>query len=195
MSTELSTTSTFLPPSYKMPDKSKQFMKFEQGDNVIRFLTSPIAGWVFFNDSNKPVRRKYDQSLPTLGDFSKEELKELKAKKAENGELEGCRHFWIALVWDRKTKSPKILEITQIDILKTILGLNNDADWGSPMNYDVNVNRIGAGKLDTTYTVTPKPHKELDSDIQAVLIELEDSNLLNLDAIWDGGYPFEKYLY
>lgn len=191
----LTTNESFLPENYTLPDKSKQFMKIEQGDNVVRFLSSPIAGWVFFDENNKPVRRKYDPSIPTLGDYSKEELKELKAKKGDNGDFEGSRHFWIALVWCRKSKAPKILEITQVQILNPILALNKDEDWGNPINYDININRTGTGKTDTTYTVTPKPHKEFDDDINMVLLELEENNLLNLDSIWDGGYPFEKYLY
>ncbi|WP_407265211.1 hypothetical protein [Tenacibaculum maritimum] len=189
------TKGSFLPNNYQLPDKSKQFMKIEVGDNIVRFLSNPLIGWVFFSEDKKPIRRAYDESSPTLGDFSKEELVELKAKKRENGEFEGSRHFWIALVWDYKTESPKILEITQITIIRSLIALFNDSDWGDLRKYDVNIQREGTGRFDTEFTIIQKPHKPLNKEIVKTIETLESNNLLDLTAIWRGEYPFEKYLY
>jgi len=185
----------FLEKGYQLPDKSKQFLKIDQGDNVIRFLSNPLTGWVFFNEDKKPVRRAYDSTIPTLGDFSKDELSEMKAKKGDNGEFEGSRHFWIALVWDRATASPKVLEVTQITVIKPLFAYFNDADWGDLRDYDININKQGSGQYSTEYTVSPKPKKALTKNVIACIEELEANGLLDLSAIWKGEYPFEKYLY
>ncbi len=186
----------FLPDNYQIPDKAKQFLKLDTGDNVIRFLSNPLMGWVFFSEDNKPVRRQYDATSPTLGDFSKEEMTELRAKiDKETGAFEGSRHFWLGLVWDTKTESPKILELTQSTILKPMYNLFTDKDWGDLRNYDVNIHKEGSTKNNTEYSISPKPAKPLSKDIIAVVEELEANNLLDLSAIWRNEYPFEKYLY
>lgn len=185
----------FLPKSYQLPDKSKQFMKIKPGDNVVRFLSNPLTGWVVFTEDKKPVRRPYDETSSTLGDFSREELEKMKAKKNDNGEFEGSRHFWIALVWDRNTNTPKILEITQITIIRALLNLFQDSDWGDLREYDVNIHREGTGQYDTEFSINPKPQKPLSGEIVETIEKLEENNLLDLQAIWKGEYPFEKYLF
>ena len=179
---------SFLPDNYQVPDKAKQFMKLEVGDNPFRILSAPLLGWVFFNDENKPVRRGFDE-----GEFTIEELKVLKAKKNDKGEYEGSRHFWILLIWSYKHNAPKVLEITQISILKPLYSLINDEDWGDLRGYDININRVGAGKNDTEFTTMPKPHKPLSNEIEDLIANLEDKKLLDLNAIWKGEYPFQIY--
>lgn len=189
------TKGSFLPKSYQLPDKSKQFMKIKPGDNVVRFLSNPLTGWLVFTEDKKPVRRPYDEKSNTLGDFTKAEMEEMKAKKVENGEFEGSRHFWIALVWDRNSNTPKILEITQITIIRALMNLYKDEDWGDLRQYDVNIHREGTGQFDTEFSVNPKPQKPLTENIVETIQKLEENGLLDLDAIWKGDYPFEKYLF
>ena len=187
-STTLRGVNSFLPDSYIVPDKSKQFLKLSPGENKLRILSSPLLGFVFFNEENKPVRRSFDQ-----GAYTNEELVELNAKKGEDGEIQSSKHFWIMLVWDYNTKSPKILELTQISILKPLFELAQDQDWGDLREFNINIGKTGSSKLDTEYTVVPKPHSALSNEINDVIDELEQKNLLNLNAIWEGNYPFESY--
>jgi hypothetical protein len=184
----LATRGTFLPENYQVPDKAKQFMKLEVGDNHFRILSSPLLGWVFFNEENKPVRRSFEE-----GEFTHEELAELKAKRNDKGEFEGSRHFWIMLVWSYKYNAPKILELTQISIIKPLCGLIEDEDWGDLRGFDINIKREGTGKNDTEFTTTPKPHKPLAPEIEDVIETLDKSRLLDLNAIWKGEYPFQIY--
>ncbi|MCB0375569.1 MAG: hypothetical protein KDD04_06590, partial [Sinomicrobium sp.] len=149
----------FLPQGYALPDRSKQFMKLEPGDNPVRILSGPVVGYVFFTEDKKPVRRPYDPDSRTLGDFTREELQKMNAKKNADGSFEGSRHFWMMLVWDRKTNSPKILEITQITIIKALYNLLEDKSWGDLRKFDINIHREGTGKFDTEFSVTPKPHQ------------------------------------
>lgn len=185
---ELTTKGSFLPEAYQVPDKTKQFMKLEVGDNHFRILSAPLLGWVFFNEDNKPVRRSFDE-----GEYTAEELTEFKGKRNDKGEFEGSRHFWVMLIWSYKHKAPKILEITQISILKPLYGLINDEDWGDLRGYDINIKREGAGKTDTQFETVPKPHKPLSQEVQEVIKELEENDLIDLNAIWQGKYPFEIY--
>ncbi|MDY3521346.1 hypothetical protein PG614_02530 [Riemerella anatipestifer] len=191
----LQKTSNFLPQNYQLPDKTKQFMKIEPGDNVIRVLSAPLMGWVYFDKESKPHRRPYNAESKTLGDFTDEELKEGNVKRDENGNIEGSRHFWIMLVWDRKTNTPKILEITQVTIIRSLLNYLNSEDWGDLREFDVNIIRKGTGRFDTEFEVMPKPHKPLSEDVASVVKTLEDERLLDLNAIWKGDYPFQKYLF
>ena len=46
--TGLSTGGGFLPPQYKTPDRGKQFMKLEPGDNEIRVLSAPLYRLHYF---------------------------------------------------------------------------------------------------------------------------------------------------
>ncbi|MDV3536799.1 hypothetical protein CMU91_14870 [Elizabethkingia anophelis] len=181
----------FLPLGYKVPDKTKQFMKLKQGDNIVRFLSSPLLGSVVFNEESKPVRKNFYS-----GEFTSEELETIKPKKDQDtGKPDAPKHFWIALVWDSAEKAPKILEITQISILKPLYALVEDNDWGDLRTFDINIHKEGSTKNDTEYTVTPKPHKPLTKEVQSVVDELNEKKLLNLDAIWEGEYPFLTYNY
>ncbi|CAL2084860.1 hypothetical protein [Tenacibaculum sp. 190524A02b] len=188
MENQLTNQKNFLPGDYRLPDKSKQFMKLEVGDNLIRVLSNPLLGYVFFDEECKPVRRPYAN-----GDFTKEELTEFKAKKNEKGEFEGSKHFWILLVWDYRSNSPKILEVTQISILKPLFSYTQDEDWGDLRKFNININKTGTTKNDTEYSVMPKPHRELEDEIKEVMTTLVENDMIDLEAIWEGKYPFESY--
>lgn len=177
----------FYQEGYRLPDKKKQFMKFEVGDNHFRILSAPLMGFVHFNNENKPVRKLFVD-----GDFSEEEMKQNKAKKdADSGNYEGSRHFWALIVWSYNHSAPKILEITQSTIMKAIDSHVKDQDWGDPRAYDIVVTRTGTGKTDTEFSLRAKPKKELSKDISDIVIELE--NKCNLNALMSGDYPFKNY--
>ncbi|WP_430811297.1 MULTISPECIES: hypothetical protein [unclassified Carboxylicivirga] len=186
--TEIEKRGSFLPEAYQVPDKTRQFMKLTPGDNVIRVLSAPMLGYVVFTEDKKPHRRHIEE-----GDFTTDALREVRAKRNEDGDFEGSKHFWIMLVWDYASKAPKILEITQISVLKPLYALAEDEDWGDLRDFDINIHRTGTGKNDTEFAVTPKPHKPLQADIEDVIQQLEEKQLLDLNAIWRGEYPFEIY--
>ena len=50
---------TFLPTDYKIPTKDR-YMKWKEGINRFRALTSPILGWEYWNEEDgnrKPIRK------------------------------------------------------------------------------------------------------------------------------------------
>ncbi|RMZ60039.1 hypothetical protein D1632_10635 [Chryseobacterium nematophagum] len=187
--TETIPTNSFLPIGYKMPDKSKQFMKLKQGDNPIRILSSPLLGYVVFSHEKKPIRRPF-----SLGDFLPEELTEIKPKiDPETNKPEPSKHFWLMLVWDYADNAPKVLEITQITILKPLNLLCENTNWGDLRQFDITINKVGATKNDTEFTVIPNPPSPLKNEIKNMIEELHEKDLLNLEAIWEGEYPFLTY--
>ncbi len=190
METEIIKKESFLPDNYQVPDKAKQFMKLTPGDNLIRVLSAPLLGWIVFKDDGTPVRRHYEE-----GEFNYEELVSMGAKRKEDGDFEWSKHFWLMLVWDFEAKAPKILEITQVSVLKPLYALTNDEDWGDLRDFNINIHREGTGKNDTKFEVIPKPHKPLAPEVQRVVDELTEKQLIDLNAIWKGKYPFEIYNY
>ena len=134
---------SFLPEKYNIPDANSGYMKFKQGDNRFRVLSSAIVGWESWIDEGgkrKPLRWKMDvrKSVEEIGDDPK--------------------HFWAFVVWNYDAEKVQVLELTQKGIMATIKNLTQDEDWGDPKEYDIVVNREGEG-LETQYQVTPKPKK------------------------------------
>lgn len=187
--TEIQERAEFLPTGYKVPDKTKQFMKLKPGDNKLRFLSTPVLGYEYFSEEKKPIRKEF-----RLGEFTPEELAENKPKiDSESGKPETPKHFWAALVWDYAENAPKILTITQITIIKPLYTLVEDEDWGDLRDFDIVVNKSGSSKNDTEYSVIPKPKKALSKDVQSAVDYINEKQLVNVNSLLIGEYPFTSY--
>lgn len=160
----------FLPKDYKVPNTSDNYMKFEQGSNRFRILASPIIGWESWIDDPDTGKRK-----PVRG----------KTREDILGEVADIKHFWAMPVFNYEMSRIQVLEVTQKTIMKAIMILSADSDWGSPLEYDLTVGREGEG-LDTEYAINPKPKKKLD----AAIAELWANTHLNLEALYSGDDPF-----
>ena len=164
----------FIPENYEVPSESR-YMRFEQGSNKFRILSKPIMGYEFWNegkDGNRvPLRFKMDEQIPVE-----------KLDEPENG-----KHFWAMVVWNFKHERVQILEITQKGILRTLRGLAQDPEWGSPLKYNITVNRKGES-LQTQYDTVPNP----PSDAPEVALEQLKQMNINLEALFSGDDPFSK---
>lgn len=157
--------SDFLPKDYSIPQNGGKYMKFTQGENVFRVLTSPIIGWLDWKD-NKPYRFQIDNKpTPFSSDRS-------------------VKHFWALVVWNYKEEAVQILEITQSGIQSEIKALVDDKDWGNPREYDIKITRTGES-LETKYTVTPRPKSELANKPSIEGIDL--------NCMYENGDPFANY--
>lgn len=160
--------------NYEIPTTSN-YMKFKEGDNTFRVLSSAIVGYEYWNTENKPIRKRENwNSVP----------EDIKMDKDGNIKIS---HFWAFVVWNYDEKKIQILEITQKGIMKYIKGLTDDVDWGNPKGYDIKVNRSGSG-FDTEYVTTARPH----SPIKPEILEQFNSMNINLEALYDGGDPFKQ---
>ncbi len=163
----------FLPDSYEIP--SKPYTKLQIGDNTIRILDSPIIGYVYFNQDNKPVRQR-------------EAFEEIPHDiKIQNGKVTAVKHFWAMKIWNYKTNRIEILEITQKGIQEAIKSLAENMKWGHPSGYDIVINKKGEG-LTTEYSVIPEPKTELADEQARALTD----TYVNLDALYTNGDPFTK---
>ena len=163
--------SDFLPTSYTVPDKSNGYMKFRQGENRFRILASPILGyewWIDEDGKRKPMRVRMNGRVPI--EFA-----------------DTTKHFWAMPVWNYEIQQVQILEITQKGLQKTLASLAKHPKWGTPLGYDLLVERSGEG-LETEYSLTPEPKEALDPEIQTVFNRLT----INLEALYDGADPFAE---
>jgi hypothetical protein len=175
----------FLPKDYNVPVSSSGYMKFKDGVNQFRILTSPIIGWEYWVDANGEPRG--ENAKPQQGD------KPVRLKLGENPPVEAggsVKHFWAMVVYNYKENAVQILQITQKSIQSAIKSMSSDPDWGDPKGtdgYDIAVTRSGE-KLETTYAVMPKKPTPLDPKIISKFEEMD----IKLEALFEGKDPFIK---
>jgi len=156
----------FLPENYEAPQGNSGYMKFQDGENKFRILSKPIIGWLDWKDK-KPFRFRFkDRPEKPMGD-------------------KPIKHFWAFLVWNYSADAIQVLEITQATIQKHIQDLSKDDEWGAPFYYDIKVTRKGK-ELDTVYSVTPSPKKDLSDEIKKAALEKS----ANLEALFEGADPW-----
>ena len=155
------------------------YMKLQAGANQFRIVGSGddkpnpgfiqgMLGWANNDDgSRRPFRWKVDEAPP------------------RNFE-EKPKEFIAMLVWNYKESRIQILELTQAGLKRELVTLAKDEEWGDPRKYDISITKSGE-KLETTYAMTPKPHKKRADEINEAVKNLK----VNLAALYDGGDPFE----
>lgn len=159
----------FLPNDYKVPASPSNYMKFLDGENTFRVLSSAIVGYEYFNKENKPVR-------------SREPFEETPTDIKKDGKV---KPFWAFVVWNYTTNQVQILELTQKSIMHAIKALVDSKKWGNPKGYDITVTRTGEG-LDTEYTIMPNPHSETEDAIKNAFLDKP----IKLEALYEGKDPF-----
>lgn len=166
----MSQAHAFLPDGYDSMKMDKPYWRLAQmkeGDNKLRIVSKPIAGWIDWQD-NKPLRFRPENK-----------------PKSSVDPLKPFKPFWACYVWDYARESLFILEITQGGVLKALSAFGSDSDWGDFTKYDIKIKKEGTGK-ETKYHVTPMPHKPI-SDVIALAIKKIP---VRLEALYDGGDPW-----
>lgn len=163
----------FLPENYEYQKEDGNFMKFQDGENRIRVLSSAIVGYEDWDDEKNFYRTKTRGEQPLSSRSSKPNAK--------------IKHFWAMVVYNYRSKRVQVLEITQATIFDGFNTLLKDPDWGRPFGYDIVITKTGEG-METKYAVTPKPHKEIDPTIAKKYSELK----INLEALYQGEDPFKQ---
>lgn len=166
----------FEQADYTIPTTSN-YMKFIEGENTFRVLSSAIVGYEYWTVDNNPVRSK----TPF------DETPNIKMVKNDGGQTVPSRvnHFWAFVVWNYKDKRIQILELTQKGIMEYIKSLVDNKKWGNPNGYDITVTRKGSG-FDTTYTCVAEPHSVLEDHIA----ESWSKSKIDLTQLFSNGDPF-----
>lgn len=150
-------------------------MKFLEGDNTFRVLSSAIVGYEYFKADNTPVRSRtpFDETPGIKID-------------PKTGKPEEVKHFWAFPVWNYEAERVQILQVTQKGIMTYIKSLVDNKRWGNPTGYDITVNRTGSG-LSTEYTCTANPHSVLEQKVEEAWKKVN----IDLNELFVGGEPFK----
>ena len=171
---------TFLDNLERAPDSgggSGNYVKLQQGKNTFRIVGSHadngfingMLGWGTNEDGGrKPYRWKVGEEAP---------------RKFEDKPKE----FFAMLVWNYAEERIQILELTQAGLKDELIKLDADEDWGDLRKYDISIIRSGEG-LETSYVMTPKPHKKRSDEINAAVKAMK----VNLNALFTGDDPFAE---
>lgn len=160
---------TRLPNNYELPkSEGGKYTKLQNGTTKIRILTSPIIGWEYFSNDNKPNRSRIPYSWIPVD--SKD------GKKA--------KEFWAFVVYNYDEERIQVMEITQKSLKEQLLALARDEDFWDPKEYDLKITRSGE-KLDTTYNIIALGKAEFTNQKA-----IEEAQAVNLEALYDGNDPF-----
>ena len=175
---------TLLPKNY---DKAivDDYLKFQEGENKIRVLAKPIAGYLYWTypDSDKVVPRGDmggKGSMPhRVPDFA----------ELEPAQRNGMKAFMAMVVWNYNLNAVQIMEITQKSIMGGLEALDSSKAWGSVLNYDINIikTKTGARDMDVEYSVLPDPKAKLNKEIE----EEYKAMPIRLEALWTNDDPFD----
>lgn len=160
---------TRLPNNYELPkSEGGKYTKLQNGTTKIRILTSPIIGWEYFSNDNKPNRSRIAYSWVP----------------ADSKDGKKAKEFWAFVVYNYDEERIQVMEITQKSLKEQLLALARDEDFGDPKEYDLKITRSGE-KLDTTYNIIALGKAEFTN--QKAIEEAQD---VNLEALFDGNDPF-----
>ena len=166
---------SFFPPGYDKVPSNSDYMKFRDGTNNLRILSSAIVGYEYWNTNNKPVRsRERWSSIPA------------DCKQESDGQFK-INHFWAFVVWNYEEKKVMLLEVTQKQIMTQIKAFVDNERWGDPKNYDITIDKSGA-KFETKYVVMANPPI---APASPAIQESFKNRPVNLEALFTGGDPFE----
>ncbi len=158
--------------------KKADFMRLEQGANVVRVMSRPSQFYV--NWVETPDGRKRKINTPVEDPALIQRLEDEGFKRQAR---------WIVKVLDRRDGQFKLLEIGS-QIFLGIKNLFNNPEWGPVNQYDITINRGRPGQQ-PLYSVLPSPKKALDSSLEGAFREFNDS--VNLERLLSPSDP--QYVY
>jgi hypothetical protein len=152
----------FLPEGYKEPEGN--YMKFNEGENTFRVLSSAVTGYEYWNKDTKPVRSKTPWKT-TPKDIQTDN---------KSGKPTPIKHFWVFMVWSYRAEKAQMLEVTQKGIMSSMKAYIANKQWGDPKGYDFTVTRTGSG-IDTEYVTMANPHSPApeatyDVDLEQIFV-------------------------
>ena len=139
------------------------FMRVMEGENIVRIVAKPIQFYIHWVETKDGSKAKV---------ISPNDNQSLVEKLSENGYARKPR--WLLKVLDRSDESFKYLEIGS-QIFNGIKGLFNHPKWGSPLRYDISINRASPG-TQPLYTVTPNPKEDLSDNLKNDLSKFLDNS-------------------
>lgn len=174
-----------LPQGFKKPEgnNSSNFTEIVSGENRLRVLTEFITGNKYWTgderkgEDRKPVFKRIDETI---------DLSQLGYGKYGDDKV---MTFIAGVVWNYETKKIEIFETDKWGIVGDIFDLEHDEEWGDVCEYDIKIIKSGVGK-ETRYKVNPTRPLPVAKEI----IEEFNAKDIDLEKLFDGGYPMEQDL-
>ena len=145
------------------------------GEIRVRLFGEGITGYEGWTNDNKPLR--WQQKPSEYPDD---------IRKNEDGR-DPVRRFIAAIAWDYEAEEFKVLSMTQKTLIKRVMELIADEDWGDCTEYDLKIGRKGE-KLNTEYTITPAAKGKAAP--KAAIAAYQDLDV-DLTLMYDGEDPFK----
>ena len=168
----------FLPENYEAPWWGwNYYFKFQDWDNKIRFLDSPILGWRIFV-------KEWDDIKKLLSPYKE------KPAVPENAMLDFWepayrKHVWLCKIFNYDEDCVQFMELDKQWIQKEIVDLLRDLDFWNPMWYDIKITKEWQ-KKETRYFIKALPPKVFQNE-EAIKI----SRQIDLEIMFEGWDPFE----
>ena len=140
---------------------ASDFMRLEQGENVVRVMGNPTQFYVHWLTCSDGSKRKVVSPIDNP---------EMVRRLEDAGFKRQAR--WLVKVLDRTDDRFKALEIGA-QIYNGIRALYNNEKWGKVTAYDLSVVR-GAPGQQPLYNVTPNPKEDLDSSFKTLWVDFND---------------------
>lgn len=161
------------------------YMKFQDGENKVRILDEPIAGFEYWVDANGEIVQR--------GQRAGEGGKPKRSKTYDDIPMDArgaMKGFAAMKVWNYAVEKIQILQIKQVVIINALQALSVSDDWGDITSFDINITRTKTGPqpMDVEYTVMPSPKTEVSKEI----LEAYDDTHINLEALYKGEDPFSQ---
>ncbi len=159
-----------------LPSASGDYWRPQPGRNQVHVLTDNIAGYLYWNTSNKPVRSaQMFAGLPADIQID-----------TSTGRPRRIQRFYAMVVWDYLDKAIKIWECTQQSLMSALEEAGDpEGLWKHPANGIMMIKREGQG-IDTRYTCQIGPG-QITPEIAAAF----DAKPIDLTALYSGSNPFE----
>jgi len=133
-------------------NKRVDYMKLDNGDNVVRIITKPHEYTLYRYKTNKDDPGYGTRILAPVG-YDSDPLKEKGLKPQRR---------WLVGVISRRTQAYNILDLSP-QAFKGIQELVRDEDWGDPSQYDLNIKVDKQAGPSGYYTIIPKSKKPLSA--------------------------------
>lgn len=156
------------------------FVRLKSGNNLLRIITAPSVYWyVKFKDGKRPYGTRVTCSAAALDDSTKSQCPTFQAGYKPKP------RYYVGVI-DRTDGTAKVLDMP-ISVYTKLKTFKEDADYGTPDNYDINVRfDPDSGSAQDMYSVIPKPPKPLTAEDQAAIavvgIQVIEENIARLSA-------------
>lgn len=159
----------WLPEGYELKTGEKDaYTSIPEGTTTLRILSKPIVGYVAWQDK-KPVRHRTLEEFQS-GTYEKKPVP-----------------FWAMVVYNYELKRIQVWELTKITLMKKLKAYTDNAKWGDPTKYDIQVSRKGTTMETTEYELIAEPKEPVSEEIKKEYF----ATPVILEKLFNGDSPFE----